>query len=269
MARIRTVKPDFFRHEKLQDLEAANPGKYIMLVYIGLWTQADVNGVFPWKPRMLKLDILPFLEYDIEHTLQLLEQAGFIVRFSAQDADYAHIPSFRDHQRFGGKEAQEKGRYPIPHVRVKQQGSNGEATGKPEGMQERNREYKERNKEEGVNAPAHEEKIFSTSLEVIDEVTAYLRNDNWTFIAQMCDEAGYQPDQMGPARDEVKKFCIKYAEQMTRDPVHYFREKFLQWLINAKQFNKPRNGNARPYSTGQSPGQRSGAQTITQILGKS
>jgi hypothetical protein len=78
MARIRTIKPEFFRHEGLQDLEAANPGNYIMLVFAALWGHCDKAGHFVWKPRSLKLDILPFLDFDIFATLNLLAGGGFI-----------------------------------------------------------------------------------------------------------------------------------------------------------------------------------------------
>ena len=134
MARIRTIKPDFFRHEELQDLEAAHPGKYPMLVFAGLWGHCDKAGRFEWKPRMLKLDILPFLPFDMTETLNLLVASGFIVRYSADGGEYGVIPSFGDHQRIGGKEAQEAERFPEPpetnsEATVKQPGSTGEAVG--------------------------------------------------------------------------------------------------------------------------------------------
>lgn len=44
MARIRTIKPEFFRHEGLQDLEQANPGAYAMLVFAALWGHCDKHG---------------------------------------------------------------------------------------------------------------------------------------------------------------------------------------------------------------------------------
>ncbi|NJL71589.1 MAG: hypothetical protein HC888_08215 [Candidatus Competibacteraceae bacterium] len=65
MARIRSIKPEFFENEELQDAEAANPGQYVMLVAAGLPSMCDKNGVFEWKPRTLKLHILPFLGFDI------------------------------------------------------------------------------------------------------------------------------------------------------------------------------------------------------------
>lgn len=112
MARIRTVKPEFFRHEGLQDLERANPGKNVMLVFIGLWGHCDKGGKFEWRPRQLKLDILPFLDFDMESTLELLHSAGFLDRYDVDGKAYGRIPSFKDHQRIGGKEAQEPDRFP-------------------------------------------------------------------------------------------------------------------------------------------------------------
>jgi hypothetical protein len=66
------VRPEFFRHEGLQDLERNNPGKYPMFVFEGLWTKCDRQGAFEWKPRSLKLDIFPFLEFDMADSLSIL-----------------------------------------------------------------------------------------------------------------------------------------------------------------------------------------------------
>lgn len=126
MARIRTIKPDFFRDEELQDLEAANPGCYTMLVYAGLWGHCDKNGTFEYRPRQLKLDILPFIPFNMDQALELLSGAGFICPFEADGKKYAHIPEFTKHQRINGKEAQEEAKYP-EFVPGKQRGSNGEA----------------------------------------------------------------------------------------------------------------------------------------------
>lgn len=136
MARIRTIKPEFFRHEGLQDLEAANPGSYPMLVFAGLWGHCDKGGVFEWRPRTLKLDILPFLDFDMAETLALLTQAGLVTRYEVDGKEYGLVPTFADHQRIGGKEAQE----PVKHPR-----SNGEAQEKQRGLQEGKGREKEGN----------------------------------------------------------------------------------------------------------------------------
>ncbi len=158
MARIRTVKPEFMRHEKLQDLEVANPGSCVMLLFVGLWMQCDKNGVFEYKPRQLKLDILPFIEYDIVASLLLLSEAKIISLLVHDDKAYGFIPSFKKHQRIGGKEAQDPSKFPDPSEMLdykghiikeaveKHQGSTGEAQGKHQGLQEGKGKEREGNK---------------------------------------------------------------------------------------------------------------------------
>jgi hypothetical protein len=114
MARIRTYKPEFLRHEFLQHLETENPGKYPMFVFLGLWAVCDKQGVFPWKPRSLKLDIYPFLDFDMEETLQILLDAGFIKKFIAEENQetYGHVLNFEKHQRITGDEGKNPSKYP-------------------------------------------------------------------------------------------------------------------------------------------------------------
>lgn len=134
MARIRTIKPEFFRHEGLQDLEAANPGKHVMLTFAALWGHCDKAGRFEWRPRTLKLDILPFLDFDMRETLETLRRAGFILKYVIDGKEYGEINSFEKHQRISGKEAQEPEKYPEPvEYEV---GSDGEAPEKQQRLQE-------------------------------------------------------------------------------------------------------------------------------------
>ena len=135
MARIRSIKPEFFRHETLQDLEIENPGKYPMLVFAGLWGHCDSRGRFEWRPRQLKLDILPFLQFDMGEVLALLERAGMVKHYSCDGKDYGEIKSFEKHQRLSGKEAGCGEKYPSPisESTGKQRGSNGEI---PESQEE-------------------------------------------------------------------------------------------------------------------------------------
>lgn len=153
MARIRSIKPEYFRHELLQDLEISNPGKYPMMVFAGLWTQCDSQGVFEWRPRQLKLDILPFIPFDMEASLSILHAADLIKKYEIDGKLYGLIPTFRDHQRLSGKEAQDGKRYPLSdtycEAEGKQQGSDGEqqeSQEKERGKRKR-KEEKERKRE--------------------------------------------------------------------------------------------------------------------------
>lgn len=131
MARIRTVKPEFFRDEDLQDLEAAHSGKYPMLVFSGLWGHCDKQGVFEWRPRTLKLDILPFLPFDMGETMELLRSQDFVRKYEIEGREYGFIPTFDEHQRISGKELEQPAKYPAPTKEVieKHQGSTREAPG--------------------------------------------------------------------------------------------------------------------------------------------
>lgn len=141
MARIRSIKPKFYRHEQLQDLEAAHLGKCVMLVFSGLWGHCDRFGRFEWQPRQLKLDILPFLNFDMAETLQILADAGFMRRYTVNGKDYGVIPTFNEHQRLSGKEAQEGEKFPPPEA--EQQGSDSEAPVKHAPSQEQQQEKDE------------------------------------------------------------------------------------------------------------------------------
>lgn len=167
------MKPDFFRHESLQDLERNHPSQYAMLTFAGLWGHCDKGGVFEWRPRTLKLDILPFLEFDMAQTLELLKDAGFIRKYTEDGKDYGYISSFEEHQRISGKESQDPVKHPRPPE--KQEGSNGEATGKQLGMQEG--KGREGNKEGNRNGDARDAEAFDTDwLEANWPRTANNRN---------------------------------------------------------------------------------------------
>lgn len=114
MPRIRTTKPSFFRHEALQELEQAHPGQHVMLVFSALWGHCDRGGVFEWQPKYLKLDILPFLAFDLAETLAILTRGGMIQRYESGGKAYGYIPTFADHQIITGKEKTAPLKHPRP-----------------------------------------------------------------------------------------------------------------------------------------------------------
>jgi hypothetical protein len=128
MARIRTIKPSFFRHELLQEIHMKHPDLPVLLVFVALWGHCDKAGSFLWKTRLLKLDIFPFIDFDLEKTLAILAENGLIHRYEVNGVAYGYIPGFHEHQRLSGKELTEPQRFPAPRRR-----SNGEATGKQSG----------------------------------------------------------------------------------------------------------------------------------------
>ena len=55
--RIRTVKPEFFLHEGLYELESQTKLP-IRLSFSGLWCVADREGRFKWEPRKIGVQIV-------------------------------------------------------------------------------------------------------------------------------------------------------------------------------------------------------------------
>jgi len=86
-----------------------------MFVFMGLWSACDKQGVFPWKPKLLKLDIYPFLEFDMKETLGILLDNGFVEKFETADGKaWGFVPNFERHQRITGDEGKNPARYPSP-----------------------------------------------------------------------------------------------------------------------------------------------------------
>lgn len=96
MARIRTIKPDFFTSD---DVCALSP--LARLLYIGLWCEADREGRMVWAPRAFKRRYLPDDDCDIDALCEELRDAGLVVTYGDT---LAHIPTFLKHQHVNPRE---------------------------------------------------------------------------------------------------------------------------------------------------------------------
>src|SRR5262245_7893387 len=104
MTKIRTVKPELFRHEELFNAEKFSQLP-LRLAFIGLFTCCDREGRFRWKHKQLKLDILPYDDIDMEAVLDALAAYGFIVKYQVDRELYGCIPSWSKHQHINIREA--------------------------------------------------------------------------------------------------------------------------------------------------------------------
>lgn len=96
MARIRTIKPDFWTDGNIVRLSP-----FARLLYIGVWnfTLCD-HGHVADDAFKLKLQILPMDDVDIEALLAELMDAGRIQRITdGEGRTYLHIKRFEDHQK--------------------------------------------------------------------------------------------------------------------------------------------------------------------------
>lgn len=97
MARIRTIKPEFFTSE---DIVSLSP--LARLLYQATWCEADKEGRLVWKPRTFKLRYFPGDNCDIEAMCQELVDSGLVVLYGD---GLAYIPTFSKHQHINPRES--------------------------------------------------------------------------------------------------------------------------------------------------------------------
>ena len=112
MARIRSIKPDFFTSETVASLPLST-----RLTFIGLWTYVDDNGVGMDNELLINAAIWP-LEGDSLETLArtredlaTLSRAGLVNRYRDSRKRYLFVTSWDEHQKV---DHPRKPRYPRP-----------------------------------------------------------------------------------------------------------------------------------------------------------
>jgi hypothetical protein len=106
MARIRTIKPDFFTSEDIVSLSPC-----ARLLYIALWCEADRAGRMQWRPRTFKMRYMPADDVDIESLCGEIQKAGLVILYGE---GFAYIPSFAKHQHINPRESESS--LPDPHA---------------------------------------------------------------------------------------------------------------------------------------------------------
>jgi hypothetical protein len=100
MARIRTIKPEFFTSDDICALSAL-----ARLLYVGLWCEADRAGRLVWMPRVFKRRYLPDDACDIDRLANELLKRGLVELYGM---GLAYIPTFSRHQLVNPREASSK-----------------------------------------------------------------------------------------------------------------------------------------------------------------
>lgn len=96
MARIRTVKPEFWTSEQIMDCSLN-----ARLLFIGLWNFCDDSGIHPASPRTLKAEIFPSDDIsasDVERLVDELIAQGLLEKYEVA-GDFYWIVTGWHHQR--------------------------------------------------------------------------------------------------------------------------------------------------------------------------
>jgi hypothetical protein len=123
VARIRTIKPEFWTSEQIVDCS-----RDARLLFIGLWNHCDSNGVMPLNLRSIKMKVFPgdddvFVDdsantrgmFDdrstsVRRLIDELRSAELITFYTVDNTQYLLVTGFKAHQRIDN----EKAKYPPP-----------------------------------------------------------------------------------------------------------------------------------------------------------
>ena len=97
MPRKRMINPNFWRDEKIGQCTHME-----RLLFQGLWTFAEDNGVGRANPLLIKADVFPYdtlREADITKALNKLASLGLIILYEVDGQKYYKVTNFTKHQK--------------------------------------------------------------------------------------------------------------------------------------------------------------------------
>lgn len=251
MARIRTIKPEFFTSE---DIVRLSP--LARLFYIGLWCEADREGKLPWKPFTLKLRYLPADQVDINDIAGELINSGLLFTYEVKNDSYALIPKFLKHQVINMKEAQSKIPYPNSHEFTGIHMNSPEFTEKTTGKgKERKGNGKEGN---GIYFPEDKKIIDSEVKDVTRSVEEiFLTEEQKELRLQEISKELYNSERwqmavaaaINKSTDDIKRLLGEFIKIIRADgeyfkPLKQVQIHFRNWA--KRNADIPKNSKASP-----------------------
>ncbi|WP_293916577.1 MULTISPECIES: hypothetical protein [unclassified Sphingobacterium] len=98
MARIRTIKPEFWQDEKIAELPFQ-----ARLLFIGIWTLADDGGVLRGSEKFIKSQLFPYDDAlranEVRKWIDALVNARMLIPLEYKGESYLYIRTFRSHQK--------------------------------------------------------------------------------------------------------------------------------------------------------------------------
>lgn len=216
MARIRSIKPEFWTSEQIVDCSAM-----ARLMFIGLWNFCDDAGIHPASERRIKMSIFPGDDIDgasIRRLLVELSSNGLIELYNAEGVEYLIVTGWENHQKIDRPTF----KHPKPskdHHKAPKHSSNDCRTlderHPPEGKGEEGKEGKDKkenntavsNSEEEKKPDAVKSELHPRYREVQQRVETLLSNPNLLVFGHIDAwlKSGADPDvDIYPTLDRLK-----------------------------------------------------------------
>jgi hypothetical protein len=114
VARIRSIKPDFWKSEKVARMTGVD-GRQARLLFIALWNFCEDSGCMRAAPAYVRAEVFPYDEditaQDVARWLDLLEATRLITRYQRPSGSFLVVRGFKDHQKI---EKPSKPQLPLP-----------------------------------------------------------------------------------------------------------------------------------------------------------
>ena len=117
VARIRTVKPEFWTSEQI--VSCSMPTR---LLFIGMWNFCDDNGVHPASASRLKMEVFPGDNIEVENMIKELITKGLLAEYQVDGKNFWIVTGWKKHQKIDRPVP----RYPLPEDSTDKQRGNSE-----------------------------------------------------------------------------------------------------------------------------------------------
>lgn len=229
MARIRTIKPDFWTDEKLTECSLS-----ARLLFIGLLNFADDNGNLTRSAKKIKMQIFPADVIDCEPLLTELTTHGVLIEYSVNGDKYLHIKGFLKHQLINRPS---KSNIPAPSFNEDSLNAHGALTDGEEGKgRERKGKDKELKSSATATDPCPHQKIIELYHETLPELMAVRE---WTDDRQAKLRSRWKEK---PERQSLEWWAEFFAYVSQSDFLMARTDKpfacSLEWLVSPKNFVK-------------------------------
>lgn len=208
MARIRSLKPEFWSDEEL----AADLSRDARLLYAGLWNLSDEHGRLRGDPRYVKGQLFPYDDdlspAAVDGLLGELASARKVMRYRVHGRSYLFLPNLAKHQRLEAEKV--PSRLPSPD----------EAEPDPDGSARGTDESAWRTDEPAPNHGSDGENTASPAATVRTDKSARGTDESaLLYVAGVMDQgscitSAKPPRDESSGREDVERICVHLADRI-------------------------------------------------------
>jgi len=251
MARIRTIKPEFWTDETIVELPLE-----CRLLFIGMWNFCDDQGFIDYRPKQIKMRVMPADDIDIVEALRILVRASLVLVWEAETGLVLQVRNWTKHQKVANAARERyspdylvertaddltlmRTNYSYPAEGIKE-GKGREGKGRDQGVS-RVADATPRRDDDRPEIDALLDHLDARLA--ANDVKAPARNKrSHDAIRLMLDRDGRTPEQITAAIDYATGHEFWRANILSAAKL---REKFDQLRLNAQRDNWRRPGTAR------------------------